>query len=439
MGQGGHLAIMNATKEDWIKENQTSNQMNDWDFPDIIPSGRCEVVYIEWNQSIMRNQHNDKGRVSYKNSAGQSFVIEAEAINQFNITVLFHSCDNLTNDKIDLGWKHDGYLNLFIAGTDNNYWSNNSSVNSWMNKMLPYISNLSLKNLCIPGSHDSGMFMNNDGTIAPDCSVITQSKSIYDQLEQGIRYFDVRPIIGSGKFYSGHYSNTTIGWLGGRGQSIDSIIDDINKFTKLHNELIILNVSHDLNTDDKYRKFDDNEWDAFLKQMNKLNYLFKVDTQEVDIDLSKSKLSTFIGKGQSSVIVIMESGSNNLGDYFLQGFFTKKHLNVYNEYSNTNNLDIMSNDQLTKMEYKAIDNNSEMFLLSWTLTQSDSQASTCMMPGIPSIKTLANSANNILPSTLFSKCSCNLFPNIVYVDNVIDNNIALLCCSIIFNNLLIKD
>ena len=54
----------------------------------------------------------------------------------------------------------------------------------------------------------------------------TQQYSIYDQARLGSRWFDVRPIIGNGgKYLTGHYS----GSLGGNGQSLDDIVDDLNK------------------------------------------------------------------------------------------------------------------------------------------------------------------------------------------------------------------
>ena len=119
----------------------------------------------------------------------------------------------------------------------------------------------------MPGSHDAGMSTLTSGTaMGTRANVITQTQSIGGQLNAGSRYFDIRPVISAGQYVTGHYGRIeqlgVVTWQGGNGQSIDSIISEINAFTACNQELIILRLSHDLNTDvgnEGYRSFTQHE------------------------------------------------------------------------------------------------------------------------------------------------------------------------------------
>ena len=122
--------------------------------------------------------------------------------------------------------------------------TNIGDMSSWMQDSMSTIGTKTLNDMCIPGSHDSGMSVSNNGTIgAAPCNTQTQTQSILGQLNLGARYFDIRPIVGSGQYFTGHYShvNSVLGMQGARGESIPDIISDINNFTATNNELIILN------------------------------------------------------------------------------------------------------------------------------------------------------------------------------------------------------
>lgn len=108
-----------------------------------------------------------------------------------------------------------------------------------------------LRQLCLPGTHDVGMstFVP-DTTFAAPCNTLTQTSFILDQLQLGSRYFDIRPVIHATQFYTGHYTELNIAgrntWQGANGQSMASVISDINAYTQDNPELVILYLSHDL-------------------------------------------------------------------------------------------------------------------------------------------------------------------------------------------------
>jgi hypothetical protein len=292
---------------------------------------------------------------------------------------------------------------------------------------LSLLGNRVLREICIPGSHDSGMSVFGNSTLlAAPCNTVTQSYNIENQLNAGARYFDIRPVISSGKYFTGHYSEFTIAgintWQGANGQSIDSIIAQLNAFTSKTSELIILNLSHDLNTDtgnNNYRHFTQVEWDILLNKLrDEVQHLFIHTTH----DLTMLSLNEFIADGSSAVVIIVEPGDGDikLGDYTSSGIYPAASFPVYNSYANTSDINTMITDQLTKLNSQKPTPLASYFLLSWTLTQNTLQAATCQTGLANSIKTNAVAANNRLDSRLIPVCTAQCFPNIVYVDNITD-------------------
>lgn len=101
----------------------------------------------------------------------------------------------------------------------------------------------------------------------------------------------------------------------------------------------------------------------------------------------------------------------------------KRYLNrlsVYNKYSEKNNIEEMSGDQIDKLKKCQ---KGTYFLISWTLTQSPGQA----VKGSPSIIELARKADEHAGRLLRSGVvTAEKFPNVFYVDNIVNNRPALL-------------
>jgi len=317
-----------------------------------------------------------------------------------------------------------------------------SGGSAWMQKNLGRIGKRNLRNLCIPGSHDAGMSLFKPGTLfARPCNTCTQKLSIYQQLEAGVRYFDIRPVISGGEFMTGHYSKFGIinSWQGANGQSIQSVIDDVNKFSSENNELIILHLSHDLDTDvgnSSYSDFTPYQWNDLLVQLLEgLQRLYFTP----DEDLTKIPLNSFIGNGRAAVVVVVEPSSESavpLSQYRQQGFYPVTAFPIYNKYSNTKILDSMIADQLEKLKEQRSGADSPCFLLSWTLTQDTLGALTCgsFFSQTPSIIQLASEANAVLETRLMPACTPECFPNILFVDAV-DGSLGLPSLAMRINSL----
>jgi hypothetical protein len=297
----------------------------------------------------------------------------------------------------------------------------------WMQQNLAALGGRSLRQLCIPGSHDSGMSEFEKGTFfARSCNAITQLTGVLGQLQFGVRFFDVRPVIAGGQYRTGHYTfvGDGLGTQGANGQSIASIISDVNTYTAENQELIVLYLSHDLNTDlgqPDYPGFTQEEWSVLLTQLQGLNHLFTADPAA---DLTLLTLADFIGNGAAVVVIVDTSSDLRLGGLAGQGFYLPTNYQVYNVYSNTSDLSTMQADQLRKLRSIRSNPGAEYFLLSWTLTQSPEQAASCTES--QSILTAANVANATLAGMLLPNCSAQTYPNVIYVDGVDSSDFAAL-------------
>ena len=132
---------------------------------------------------------------------------------------------------------------------------NSVDVSPWMEK-LP--KKKKLKDLVIPGSHDSGTFsLDKNMEIGPDEPnlirkfgklvkpvvynwSVTQSMTIYEQLRSGIRYLDLRVA------YRTADKNSEIRVLHGLfGWTIDQVLDEVNRFVANYpKEIVILDFNH---------------------------------------------------------------------------------------------------------------------------------------------------------------------------------------------------
>ncbi|MDI9339776.1 MAG: hypothetical protein QM534_04330 [Sediminibacterium sp.] len=296
------------------------------------------------------------------------------------------------------------------------------------------LARIKLRNLCLPGAHDAGMSKRGTGTVgAFDCNVITQYNSILGQLNLGVRYFDIRPVISGGEFYTGHYSNVPVlGWQGANGQSIDSIVNDINTFISTQHELIILNISHDLDTDTGrlYQPFTQQQYNHLCKKLSRINHRACGDYPTF-LDLT---MGEFIGGNatQSNVVIIADPSNETVVPMPGTCVWNSSKLKMYNNYTGTNDLKEMVHDQLNKMK----NHQNEYFLLSWTLTQDATQAATCELPivGGKSILDLAEEANQALEINLTPACTSTIYPNIIYLDGIKNDEVMKLSLDINLNS-----
>jgi hypothetical protein len=331
--------------------------------------------------------------------------------------VIVNNLKGTNNHTILMTRSEDG-RELFL-GTDG-YALAIPSVNKtsqWM-KNLEDGKSKKLNQIAMPGSHNAGMYKSHNCTSGGfACNTETQSQTIYQQLYAGIRYFDLRPILKKSKFELGHFSDdigdyfAVKGRQGCFGGSLDDGLSDVKAFLEDGNdsEIIILRFSHYYDRDNHKDYFTDNQKDYLVSTVKgKLDkYLLKNVKNKKLLDQSMKDL---LEKG--NVIPLFSGGSTEPES----GIYDSNDLTIYNKYSNTNDVENMSKDQIEKLNIHGGESE-QLFLLSWTLTQSNTQAAGCgvdLTSITSSIKDLAQKANDKLPDILGN--DVKHMPNIVYTD-----------------------
>lgn len=102
-------------------------------------------------------------------------------------------------------------FNTSLAHYDEAYWNetyipSNSMNNNWMSKID---NNIKLKDISIPGTHDSMAFKSN--LLFPD-NTRTQSLNLMQQLEIGVRYIDIRAMYDKGQSFPIYHGVVYLGY-----------------------------------------------------------------------------------------------------------------------------------------------------------------------------------------------------------------------------------
>jgi hypothetical protein len=295
---------------------------------------------------------------------------------------------------------------------------------NWMNDMLPSIGSKSLSEITFPGTHDAGMYTSSDlGKFS-----LAQDQSIYQQLQGGVRYFDLRvrrTSDSSGfRIYHGPDAPILKEWFDG--PTTEEVLQDVSKFMKEgHKEVVVLKFSHfrDFNgcKGGIYETLRDSIYDSLGQ------WIYKDSTHPFQTPLAD------VTKAGGKVIVVVDKGyALDKQDYAgescglpREGFYVYRdwssgseddsttpaqgQATVFDEYSNTTDLGSMKREQLQllanfdgKMKY----NNRvpcDLFLLSWTLTPSGGvgPASAPANRDLEQVLTLEPNKNDKIPNVLF--------------------------------------
>ncbi|KAF6797567.1 PLC-like phosphodiesterase [Colletotrichum sojae] len=404
--------------------------MNDWSLPEKVKPGELATAYAEFRTATTR----DWGRTQY--SFGFHFPAFEVGINgsdrgtgDYYLHLLDVSAlDNPRGTRITTPFVHNGSAFLFRGGSEADalgFVSSNPPGGDWMRLLLPSIGRLTLREVCLLEAHDAGMSIAELGTrtsaVVTLENVRTQTLDVGAQLRSGARYLDVRPVVSGGRYFTGHYSDTrsVLGWQGANGESIAEIVREVNEFTAEHAELVVVDLSHAIDTDSGYRGFDQAQWDRLFAALRDpetgLRGLFEAPAGTTD--LTTLRMEEFIGRGSAAVVCVVQAGDHiaipeGRGLYRKRMFFP---VNPPVAYSNTDRLDVMTADQLRKMRLFKTRRKDPVLETSWTLTQ----VTPAEAAGLgPSILRLAARARNELFEKLWGFCEGESFPNIIELDNI---------------------
>lgn len=294
---------------------------------------------------------------------------------------------------------------------------------SWMADSLALIGDKSLKQIAMPASHDAGMGLTQDCRLGGrDSNTRTQVNTLLGQLQAGCRYFDIRPVIYDAAMYTGHYTlNDTVGALGCNGQSMADVLADVSTYLQTGKDLVILKFSHYFNRDSS-GGFSEQDMKNLLGQVTQALQPSLYAGEVPQSGLQNLRVRDFIGSGGKVLAVFDGLGSALQQQYRGVYSYADKggsgDLVVYDQYSGTNDLDTMVSDQLGKLA-DASNHGDNLFLLSWTLTQSTAQA----VVGTPTILELAQQADTALWPQMVGafqqgRMQGPCMANLIYADNI---------------------
>jgi hypothetical protein len=265
----------------------------------------------------------------------------------------------------------------------------------WMQQLLydhPDES-ISLRDICLPRSHDAGMYVLQNCTIGANaCNVQTQDRDMRTQLMDGIRMFDIRPLYKNNGFFTRHSRGCD--GLGCYGARVETMLQQLREFLDEHNELVFIEFSFWCYTDGDDPVF--------------RNMLFSIlgdrlyrESGEDNTSIIDRPLEEILPPEQEyGKAIALVHGAANTGANRAEGIFSKNYLPMSGRFSNAQDFPDMKADQFEKYRSFAHEGNS-LFKLSWTLTQDADQALACLLPGTQqSLESMANSANAQLSPSL---------------------------------------
>ncbi|KAM0125274.1 hypothetical protein ACHAO1_010688 [Botrytis cinerea] len=303
-----YVELVNGTPYDWhLVSNETSHMK--W-FPNTtIPSGTSAESCISWILYLREAKAEATYRIDNPSSP-ESFTVRARR-NPTKIEVAYHenlsSLNNPKNSIIDLVYSKHHPHPFILAGNGISapYVSSNPPI-PWMQTTISTLSSRPLREISMPMAHSAGANVVSDSLNGPGTlhNTQTQSNSVFMQLIFGARWLDIRPVFYEGKWMTYHGTFAAGKMWGATGQSIEDVIEDVNRFTKAHpGELIVLDISHDASNAWKWRNFNAVDWMKFYELLSGIRNAWQ-EPRRLGWDLSILPFDTFVTKGGNSTVLV---------------------------------------------------------------------------------------------------------------------------------------
>ncbi|TGO48479.1 hypothetical protein BCON_0239g00150 [Botryotinia convoluta] len=303
-----YVELVNGTPYDWHLISNETHHMK-WFLNTTIPSGTSAESCISWILYL----RDAKAEATYRidnPSSSESFTVRARR-NPTKIEVVYHenlsSLNNPKNSIIDLVYSKNHPHPFILAGNgiSTPYVSSNPPI-PWMQSTISTLSSKPLRQISMPMAHNAGANIVRDSLKGPGTlhNTQTQSNSVFMQLIFGARWLDIRPVFYEGKWMTYHGTFASGKMWGATGQSIESVIEDVNRFTKAHpGELIVLDISHDASNAWKWRKFNAIDWMKFYELLSGIRNAWQ-EPRRLGWDLSLLPFDTFVTKGGNSTVLV---------------------------------------------------------------------------------------------------------------------------------------
>jgi hypothetical protein len=270
-----------------------------------------------------------------------------------------------------------GYIVAAFTGTDHKLYVSRAfqyKPASWIGDiLLPSRSSYTLKDIVIPGAHDAGMSVLNGvggmgGSTINDCNTLTQVLSVENQLNAGIRMFDLRIDQYKGELYTKHAPADCMdeAVAGGYGEKLRDILNAVKKFlNKNDKEFVMLSFCHfceqHVSLEEQAKTIAD------IIGEDKVYYPGGKKLQDITInDISGKVMVTFENHAYPKLGV----DSNTMTERRTHAF-----INYRREYAATNQLDkLILAQQAFFLRLKGNVSENDLIRLDWQLTQNSDEA-----------------------------------------------------------------
>ncbi|KAG5974659.1 hypothetical protein E4U55_008098 [Claviceps digitariae] len=427
-----HLSLINATPYRWHLTYNSSYQLTQWDheWPTYVMPGESVTVRANNHGHGIKASQDSAGEVTYEleqTKQPASFQVQYRSGQRHDVWVQFRdqlkTLNNEVGSQLDLGFSRTpGGVGFVLAGKEGDFLSNNGPV-QWMQSQLPEIGHLPLREILLPRSHNSGMWVSNVPIgVGQSRNTLTQSQSLYHQLhEGGIRVLDYRPLLLGKRFHAAHGALIGHEYHGMVGASLADMIADFNNFTQQYpGELFIWDIHEGdaRNGDHHFKPLTDQDLQLLYQELQTIQWRASVPDHK---DITHRPLNSFISPkgremGQSSVLIrVPTSWARRRGfPGPKHGFVSGTSLPLTSRWSNTNHLNNLVVDQLKRLYEARSSRKSHMHNMDWVLTLSDLQAA---FP-VASITDMSRGAWRALYGRLWRALSDTTYPNMLSLDDI---------------------
>ena len=224
--------------------------------------------------------------------------------------------------------------------------------------------------LTMPGSHDAGMSDTaiDDPWYAPSAYFAAQYGPLIDQLNDGVRYFDLRPREVDGVMKAWHGQ----GIFNAYGETFSNMFANAHEFLKKHpSEIVFYHIGHWEYADDKVTVFNmlTNSCSGILFKTNENLVLNHVPLKAMRGKLVVTFEDVLDFMRESGIWGRKSLGKDGVDDDVVSNADPLKgFLNIYNNYSDKGDFTPMAETQRIRWENNAKNRKNWGFMLNWTLT-----------------------------------------------------------------------
>lgn len=244
----------------------------------------------------------------------------------------------------------------------------------WMTDLYNNVANFPdrcLSEITIPGTHDAGCYIDHNSIFTSfiDSMSRTQTHNVAQQLDGGIRYFDIRPAVYSSTEFWTYHGKFALGYWGDRIDGATGILAQVSNY--LDNlapgsrELIILNIAH-------FYKFSNENHERLVRLIGEMLASHLVPHTQQKVGLFSVPIRTLLTDAHGAVkprVAIIYDGAldEDIEDYILEndlpeGFFkvSPKYEDenippgnkvfLFDQYSNTADMNDLQDNQLEKLD-----------------------------------------------------------------------------------------